>query len=214
MFSSKNGDQGTPAGLSRGLLPGSLLLQGAKKTKRLLVLVVSLTLVMFLAVGCSKSSPVGATGNGPSASSTASTSALPTTCPSEASGFAKTKFVTHAALGFGAFHRYIYKPYRAGTFRSGAHGRISAFVKAGLAALFIKREVRLAGEAAQNSPALCKAILSPLRTVSETVEAAVSKLKQGDSSGVGDIESAISQVKSGASSQGATITENDNAPLS
>jgi hypothetical protein len=191
-----------------------LLLQRAKKTKRLLVLVVSLALVMFLAAGCSKSSPVGATGSGPSASSTASTSAVPTTCPSEASGFAKTKFVTHAALGFGAFHRYIYKPYRAGTFRSGAHGRISAFVKAGLAALFIKREVRLAGEAAQNSPALCKAILSPLRTVSETVEAAVSKLKQGDASGVGDIESAISQVKSGASSQGATITENDNAPLS
>jgi hypothetical protein len=180
--------------------------------KRSLVLVVSLTLVVLLAAGC-KSSSVGATGSGPS-SSIASASAVPTSCPSEASGFAKTKFVTHAALGFGAFHRYIYKPYRAGTFRSGAHGRITAFIKAGLAALFIKREVRLAGDAARNSPALCKLILAPLRTVSESVQAAVSKLKQGDASGVGAIQGAVSQVESRASSQGTTITENDNAPLS
>jgi hypothetical protein len=182
--------------------------------KRLLVLVLSLTLTMLLAAGCSKSSSVNGTGSSPPASSVASASAVPTSCPSQATGFAKTKFVTHAALGFGAFHRYIYKPYRAGTFRSGAHGRITAFVKAGLAALFIKREVRLAGEAAQNSPALCKLILTPLRTVSESVQAAVSKLRQGDASGVGSIQNAISQVESRSSGQGATITENENAPLS
>ena len=61
---------------------------------------------------------------------------------------------------------------------------------------------------------MCKAILSPLRTVSETVQTAVSNLKQGDTSGVGAIESAISQVESRSSSQGASITENQNAPLS
>jgi hypothetical protein len=178
--------------------------------KRLLTLVMSLTLVVFLAAGC-KSSSTGAAGS--SATATSGASVAPTSCPSDATGFAKTKFVAHAALGFGAFHRYIYKPYRAGTFRSGAHGRLRAFIKAGLAALFIKREVRLAGVAAQKSPALCKHIVAPLRTVSETVEAAVSKLKSGDTSGVGAVESAISQVKSQASSQGASITENDNAPL-
>ncbi|HEY0718987.1 MAG TPA: hypothetical protein VGD68_15325 [Streptosporangiaceae bacterium] len=194
--------------------------------KRLLALLMPLTLVMLLVAGCSKSSPAGSAGSGsassgaassgaaPSGSSAASGSAVPTSCPTEATGFAKTKFVTHAALGFGAFHRYIYKPFRAGTFRSGAHGRITAFIKAGLAALFIKREVRLAGDAAQNSPALCKAILSPLRTVSETVQDAVSKLRQGDASGVGAIQSAVSQVESQASSHGSKITENSNAPLS
>ena len=206
MHSSMNGYHETPAGVSLGRI--------FRAMKRLLVLAVPLTLVIVLAAGCSKSSPAGAAGSAPSASSTASTSAVPASCPSQATGFAKTKFVTHAALGFGAFHRYIYKPYRAGTFRSGAHGRISAFVKAGLAALFIKREVRLAGDAAQNSSALCRGILSPLRTVSETVQAAVSNLRQGNTSGVGAIESAISQVKSRASSQGAGITENENAPLS
>ena len=149
--------------------------------KRLLVLVIWLTLVMFLAAGC-KSSSTTAAGGGVPATSTASASAAPTACPSEASGFAKTKFVAHAALGFGAFHRYICKPYRAGTFRSGAHGRLVAFIKAGLAALFIKREIRLAFAAAQNSPALCKLVVSPMRTVSETVQAAVSTAAQ---SGIG-----------------------------
>jgi len=181
--------------------------------KRLLVLVISLTLVMFLAAGC-KSSSTTAAGGGVPATSTASASAAPTACPSEASGFAKTKFVAHAALDFGAFHRYICKPYRAGTFRSGAHGRLVAFIKAGVAALFIKREIRLAFAAAQNSPSLCKLVVSPMRTVSETVQAAVSKLKHGDASGVGSVETAISQVESQASSQGANIVENANAPLS
>jgi hypothetical protein len=170
--------------------------------RRLITLALSLTLVMFLAVGCHSSA---------TSTSAGTTSAA---CPAQASGFAKTKFITHAALGFGAFHRYIYKPYQAGTFRSGAHGRLTAFLKAALAALFIKREIRLAGVAAQNSPALCKLVLSPLRTVSETVQAAVTKLKGGDTSGIGPVQNAISQVESGASSQGASIAEDQNAPLS
>jgi hypothetical protein len=178
--------------------------------KRLLTLAISLTLVAFLAVGCSPSTSSGGTAGSPTS---AAPSAAVTSCPSQASGFAKTKFLTHAALGFGAFHRYIYKPYRAGTFRSGAHGRLGAFIKAGLAALFVKREIRLAGAAAQNSPALCKLILAPLRTVSETVQAAVSKLKGGDSSGIGAVQNAITRVKSQAASQGTNITENDNASL-
>jgi hypothetical protein len=181
--------------------------------KRLLGLVISLTLVAFLAAGCKSSSTTAAAG-GVSATSAASVSAGPASCPSEASGFAKTKFLAHSALGFGAFHRYIYKPFRAGTFRKGAHGRVAAFVKAGLAALFVKREIRLAFAAAQNSPALCKIVVSPMRKVSESVQAAVSKLKHGDASGVGSIESAISQVESQASSQGSNIVENANAPLS
>src|SRR5579859_7913490 len=208
---SGGGSAGTWLGARSPLIWGARRNREKETMKRWLVLVVSLALLACLAAGC-KSSSTAAAGGG--ASATAAASAAPTACPSEASGFAKTKFLAHAALGFGAFHRYIYKPYRAGAFRSGAHGRITAFIKAGLAALFIKREVRLAAAAAQNSPALCKVILSPLRTVSETVQAAVSKLKQGDASGVGAVESAISQVKSGASSQGAAITENDNAPLS
>jgi hypothetical protein len=69
---------------------------------------------MFLAAGCTSSSTTAA-GGGVPATSTASASAVPAACPSEASGFTKTKFVAHAALGSGAFHRYIYKePFSSG----------------------------------------------------------------------------------------------------
>jgi hypothetical protein len=180
--------------------------------RRSVALLASMALLVFLAAGC-KSSTTSA-GTGSPAPGSASATGVATSCPSEATGFAKTKFVTHAGLGFGAFHRYIYKPYRAGTFRSGAHGRLTAFIKAGLAALFIKREIRLAALAAQKSPALCKHILTPLRTVSETVQNAVTKLKGGDTSGITSVQGAISQVKSSAASQGTTITENSSAPLS
>lgn len=184
--------------------------------KRLTTLVLSLSLVVFLAVGCKSSTSSTAAGGAPAVSSSASAapSAAATACPSQASGFAKTKFTAHAALGFGAFHRYIYKPYRAGTFRSGAHGRLIAFAKAGLAALFIKREIRLAAAAARNSPELCKVILTPLRAVSETIQAAVTKLRGGDASGISAVQNAVSQAESAASGQGAGITEDQNAPLS
>ena len=179
--------------------------------KRLATLVLSLTLVLFLA-GCASSSSGSPAGTTTTSSPAAAAAAAP--CPAQASDFARTKFTAHAALGFGAFHRYLYKPYKAGTFRSGAHGRITAFIKAGLAALFIKREIRLAAAAAQNSPALCKVILAPLRTVSETIQAAVTKLKGGDASGINDVQNAVSQAESGASSQGAAITENPDPALS
>jgi hypothetical protein len=61
---------------------------------------------------------------------------------------------------------------------------------------------------------LCKVVVAPMRTVSETVQAAVSNLKHGDASGIGAVQSAISQVESQASSQGAKIAENASAPLS
>jgi hypothetical protein len=71
--------------------------------------------------------------------------------------FAKTKFVLHAGLAFGAFHRYIYKPYRAHAFRTGAPGRTKAMVKAGAAALFAVHELKQA-----NRDALSDDHLRPL----------------------------------------------------
>ena len=98
------------------------------------------------------------------------TGRLPT---SNSTSFAKTKFLLHAGLAFGAFHRYLYKPLQAGTYKSGADGRIKAFLKAGLAALYIKREVRLAYSDVTANPTLCKAIAAPLRSVGDKISAAV-----------------------------------------
>ena len=62
--------------------------------------------------------------------------------------FAKTKFVLHTGLAFGAFHRYILKPYQAGSFKKGAPKRKRSLVKAGAAGLFAVRELKLARNAA------------------------------------------------------------------
>jgi hypothetical protein len=65
--------------------------------------------------------------------------------------FAKTKFLLHAGLAFGAIHRYIYKPLRNGALRSGAPGRIRVLLKGATAALFAVHELRVAHDDALSS---------------------------------------------------------------
>jgi hypothetical protein len=164
--------------------------------------------VALLVAGCGKSSTTSstsATGNGTTTSSAGSSG---TVCPtSNTTSFAKTKFVLHTGLAFGTFHRYIYKPYKAGTFKKGANGRITAFVKAAATALFIKREVRLATEDVKANPTLCKTLAAPLSKLGAGISGAVSKLKGGDSSGVEDANSQIADLTSKSSAGGAPITE-------
>lgn len=58
--------------------------------------------------------------------------------------FARAKVVLHAGLAFGAFHRYILKPYRAGSFAKGAPGRTKALAKAAASAVFAYHELKVA----------------------------------------------------------------------
>ncbi len=124
-----------------------------------LVLVLPLLVIAGCGPASSSSSPPGST-TSPTTSAAAdpppsASDAAPVdgTCPTTSTtSFAKTKFALHAGLAFGAFHRYLWKPYRAGTFGKGASGRVTAFVKGGLAALFVKREVRLAERGRQGRP--------------------------------------------------------------
>ena len=188
---------------------------------------VVLLLALGLVAGCGPSSH---NASAPSAGSTAgSNDAIPAdpsgtsadaapideSCPtSNTISFAKTKFVLHSGLAFGAFHRYLYKPYQAGTFKKGASGRITAFIKGGLAALFIKREVRLASQDVKANPTLCKAIAAPLGKIGDGVQSAFDKLKSGDASGVTSVNSLVSSVEGTSGKDGVAITENDNPDLS
>jgi hypothetical protein len=104
-------------------------------------------------------------------------------------------------------------PTRPGTFKKGASGRITAFVKGGLAALFIKREIRLASQDVKANPTLCKAIAAPLGKIGDTVQAAFDKLKSGDASGVTNVNSLVSSVEGTSKTDGVPITENDNPDL-
>ncbi len=184
-------------------------------------IVVLLLIPVVVLVGGCKSSSSNATGSGTDQSipadptgTAADSKAEDTTCPtSNTTAFAKTKFVAHSGLAFGAFHRWLYKPLKAGTFKKGAKGRITAFVKGGLAALFVKREVRLALVDAKANPTLCKTISVPLGKLGDTVQSAFDKLKSGDSSGVDGLNTLISQTESSSKSQGVEITENENGDL-
>lgn len=136
------------------------------------------------------------------------------TCPAQATtSFAKTKFVAHSGLAFGAFHRWLWKPFQAGTFKKGADGRIKAFIKGGLSALFVKREVRLAATDVQADPTLCKAIIAPLDKLGDTVQAAFDKLKGGDASGITDLNTSIGSIESISQKDGVAIQEDENADL-
>lgn len=189
----------------------------------------SAVLAVFLVAGCggatSTSAPVttasapavpsqaapaapGSTATGDASSPSAADSApIDATCPTaNTTAFAKTKFVGHAGLAFGAFHRYLYKPYKASAFQSGAKGRTVTLVKAGASALFIKREIRLATEDVKANPALCNAVAAPLANVGNTIGDAFSKLKSGDASGLEAAQTAVTSIESKASRSGDTIT--------
>ncbi|GAA2059219.1 hypothetical protein [Williamsia deligens] len=185
--------------------------------RRAAVLLMILIAPIALLAGCKKSdssSSAAPSSAAVASQSAASASGSATDCPtSNTTSFAKTKFVAHSGLAFGAFHRYLYKPYKAGTFKKGADGRLTAFAKGGLAALFIKREIRLASEDVKANPTLCRAIAAPLARIGDTVQAAFDKVKSGDASGIDGVESAISSVSSSSKKDGVDITENENPDL-
>ena len=185
-------------------------------------ILIALILPLALIAGCGPSSnsaagqassSAGANGQVPADPSGTSADSQPidTSCPAtNTTSFAKTKFVLHSGLAFGAFHRYLYKPYKAGTFQKGAKGRITGFIKGGLAALFIKREIRLATVDVKANPTLCKAIAAPLGKIGDGIKSAFDKLKGGDTSGIDGVNSQISSVEGSSQQDGVPIKEDDN----
>lgn len=121
--------------------------------------------------------------------------------------FAKTKFVLHAGLAFGAFHRYIYKPFRSGGFTPPLQHK-AAIVKAGVAALFVYHEVKIALVDARSSPLLSK-LVTPLTALQSKLTGLHHSLTGGhlDSSAINGVNSAVSSIGSQSAHSGATIRE-------
>ena len=120
----------------------------------------------------------------------------------------KTRFLLHAGIAFGSFHRYIYKPLRRGAFGKGANGRTKAFVKAGGTALLVIHEVGQAKKFAESDPTLCK-LVAPLDSLSSNLSGLASKLKDGSAT-TADLDAAnnqVSQVSSLSNTSGSPITE-------
>jgi hypothetical protein len=118
--------------------------------------------------------------------------------------------VAHAGLAFGAFHRYIWKPYQAGSFKQGASGRTKAFAKAGAAGLFAANRLNAARKLIGADPKLCKALKVPAEKVAGMFSSLADKFKSGqlDQSTIGSASSAVDGLKNDAKSQaGANIQE-------
>lgn len=165
--------------------------------RRHIALVTALLVALVLALaGC-----------GSSASSSASSASSGTASTTTSTKFAKTKFVLHAGLAFGAFHRYIYKPLQAGDFSQPLQHK-ATLVKAGIAGLYIVHELKLALADAQADPTLSK-LVSPLTDLQSKLSSLVSGIKSGhpDVSGLTSANGAISSISSLASGAGQSIIQ-------
>ncbi len=173
--------------------------------RRTKVMVLAVLLALVAACGGGEKSTNTAAG-GSTATPTARAS---DTCASAGSTrFAKTRFVLHAGLAFGSFHRYIYKPYQAGAFKAGAPGRAKALAKAAAAATVTAVELRNARKAAAGDPTLCK-LVEPLDRLSALVGTVAPALGAGNfsPSQLLDLNNRIEEFKGNSSSSGAPITE-------
>lgn len=162
------------------------------------ILVVLLAVSVLAAAGCGSKT---VTDTGPNGQTT--TRSVPNV------HFPKTKFLLHAGLAFGAFHRYIQKPLRAGTFRSGAPGRKKAFVKAAAAALFAYHELKKARDAAESSDILRRKVVNPIDGVLAKIQGLGSSLKSGSasSSDITGAAGSLDSLKSTAAGAGAKIQD-------
>ncbi|MDQ0990597.1 hypothetical protein [Streptomyces sp. V3I7] len=133
----------------------------------------------------------------------------PTPSPStsaEKQKFAKTRFVANAALAAGATYQWIVKPWKAGKFKKGAHGRRLALVKAALAGAFTYNRLKAAVRNAKGDPTLSKA-LAPLTAAIDGLKDLPSKLRKGDGNAADSFNDVINNVKDAGKSAGAPVKD-------
>jgi hypothetical protein len=159
--------------------------------------------VLLLALG---SAGCGSKGNSSSSSQGASTTTAASSTPK--THLAKTKFVLHAGLAFGAFHRYIYKPLKRGKFSGGLLHHKLATVKAALAAAFAYHEVKLALKDARSSKLLSK-VLAPLLALQTKLGSLRAGLKHGkaDASAINSANGDTSAASAAGSQAGQPVRD-------
>jgi hypothetical protein len=159
---------------------------GEKVITRVFAVLMGLVIVVGAAAGCSSkssgSASSAASASAPASSSTASASAAgasPAVCASAGTRkIPKTRLLTDLGLTYGAFHRYLYKPYKAGSFTKGADGRTKALIKAGLASAAIVKLLSNAVKNAAADPTLCKYVPT-MSNISAQLTDLTSKIKHG-----------------------------------
>ena len=179
--------------------------------KRVIALVMGLMILLGGATACSSSS--SSTQAATPASQTASSTASPSTASCASAGtrkIPKTRLLADLALTYGAFHRYLYKPYKAGAFRKGADGRIKAIIKAGLATAVIVKLLSNAKENAAADPTLCKYVPS-MDNIKASLSNLADKIKGGSATS-SDADSTNSLFEQLKNSTGFTAPSNSSLP--
>lgn len=124
----------------------------------------------------------------------------------------KTRFAVHLGLGFGAFHHWVWKPYKQGMFASGAPHRTKALIKGGLALLFAVHELKVSDDIAHksNSPLLHK-LVSPLDALQAEYTTLGQKLKGGqfNPSDLEALNTHVGALGAGAAAAGAPVKDAD-----
>ena len=174
--------------------------------RRPLAVLVGLCALALVLAGCGSrtaSPPVGS-----SAPSTAE-------CPQvQNKAFDKSRFVLHAGLGFGAFHHFIYRPFRSGEFTSGTPGRVRHLAEAGAATLFTVHELRLAKQDAEANPTLCKVVAAPLDSAAASLQRLRGPVGSGQVSGndLDQVNSTLSQAQQGSAQAGTPVADQTPSP--
>ena len=120
---------------------------------------------------------------------------------------AKTKFVLHTGIALGAFHRYVYKPFRAGAFKQGAPGRKKALLKAGASALLAYHELKVAARDAQCDGPTLKKLASPLSQALSALSSLRTAIGAGDLAGIGGAGALLDSLVAKASQNGVQLKD-------
>src|SRR4051812_37065666 len=197
-------DSGTPDRVGRD---GTVhLISGEMKMFRKL-LVIPLLAISLTACGGSKD--LMRTGSDAVTSApTSPTASASSTCPTTATkSFAKTRFVLDTGLAFGAFNQWILKPYKNGSFKSGANGRKTTIVKAAAAGLFAINRLKASSKLVSADPTLCKYLKAPFAAMTAAINNAVNKLKSGDTSAITGAGAALEGLRKKAQDAGVNIQD-------
>lgn len=121
---------------------------------------------------------------------------------------AKTKFVIHAGLAFGAFHHWISGPFRKGYFSHPLRHKL-AVAKAIAAGLFVRHEVGLALKDARSSRFLSKVVLplAAVGTAALAIRAALRAHHAPSTASVDRADSNVNRAEAASRDAGQPITE-------
>jgi hypothetical protein len=159
--------------------------------------------VLLAVVACLSGAVVAGCGSKSSSSSSAATTSASQSSFSTATGRLPTaKFALHFGLAGGAFHRWIYKPFKAGAFGKPLSHK-AAIAKAALASLFIFHELKLAAADARQSSVL-KPLIAPLDAAAAKVSALRQQLAGGhyNPADINAIQADGGQIHATAASKG------------